>query len=148
MPEAISEYQTALRLKPDYEEARNNLAQGQSNAAEAQYSIGVDLAKSRQPETAIPHFEEALRLKPDYVDAHNNLGVVLAGVGRAPDAISHFEAALRIDPNSADAHVNLGIALSGMPGRMPEAVRHFEAALRIKPDPEIRQMLDRLQKQH
>jgi tetratricopeptide (TPR) repeat protein len=73
--------------------------------------------------------------------------VVLAGAGRVQEAISHFEAALRIDPNSADAHVNLGIALSGIPGRMPEATRHFEAALRIKPDPEIRQMLDRLQKQ-
>ena len=147
VPEAIAEYQTALRLKPDYEEARKNLAQVQSNAAEMQYSMGVELAKSRQPEAAIPHFEEALRLKPDYVDAHNNLGVVLAGAGRVQEAISHFEAALRIDPNSADAHVNLGIALSGIPGRMPEATRHFEAALRIKPDPEIRQMLDRLQKQ-
>jgi tetratricopeptide (TPR) repeat protein len=147
VPEAIAEYQTALRLKPDYEEARKNLAQVESNAAEMQYSMGVDLAKSRKQEAAIPHFEEALRLKPDYVDAHNNLGVVLAGAGRVQEAISHFEAALRIDPNSADAHVNLGIALSGIPGRMPEATRHFEAALRIKPDPEIRQMLDRLEKQ-
>lgn len=147
MPEAIAEYRTALRLKPDYEEARNNLAQVESNAAEMQYNMGIDLAKSRKPEAAIPHFEEALRLKPDYVDAHNNLGVVLAGAGRVEEAISHFEAALRIDPNSADAHVNLGIALSGIPGRMPEAIRHFEAALRINPDPEVRQMLDRLERQ-
>ena len=147
LPEAIAEYQTALRLKPDYEDARNNLAKVQSNAAEMQYNMGVDFAKSGKPEAAIPHFKEALRLKPDYVDAHNNLGVVLASAGRVPEAISHFEAALRIDPNSPrsfDAHVNLGIALSGIPGRMPEAIRHFEAALRIKPDPEIRQMLDRL----
>jgi tetratricopeptide (TPR) repeat protein len=146
MPEAIAEYRTALRLKPDYEEARNNLAQVQSNGAEMQYSLGLDLAKRGKPEEAIPYFEQALRLKADYVDAHNNLGVVLAGAGREPEAISHFEAALRIDPNSADAHVNLGIALAGIPGRMPEAIRHFEAALRIKPDPEIRQLLDRLQK--
>lgn len=147
IPEAISEYQTALRLKPDYEEARNNLAKVQSNAAEMQYNLGVDLARSGKPEQAIPYFEGALRLKPDYVDAHNNLGVVLAGAGRAQEAIPHFEAALRIDPNSADAHVNLGMALSGIPGRMPDAVQHFEAALRIKPDPEIQQMLDRLRKQ-
>ena len=147
VPEAIAEYRTALRLKPDYEEARNNLARVQSNAAEMQYNVGIDLARSRRPEEAIPHFEEALRLKPDHVDAHNNLGVVLAGAGRVQEAISHFEAALRIDPNSADAHVNLGIALSGMPGRTPEAIQHFEAALRIKPDPEIRQLLDRLEKQ-
>ena len=146
MPEAIAEYQTALRLKPDYLEARNNLAQVQSNAAEMEYNQGVDLAKSGKPEAAIARFEEALRLKPDYVDAHNNLGVVLAGAGRAQEAISHFETALRIDPNSFDAHVNLGIALSGIPGRKPEAIRHFEAALRVKPDPEIRQMLDRLEK--
>jgi len=147
MPEAIAEYQTALRLKPDYEEARNNLAQVQSNGAEMQYNMGVDLARSGNPEAAILHFEEALRLKPDYVDAHNNLGVVLAGVGRVQEAIPHFETALRINPNSAGAHVNLGIALSGIPGRMPEAIRQFEAALRIKPDPEIRQMLERLKKQ-
>ena len=147
MPEAIAEYQTALRLKPDYEEARKNLAQAQSNSAEMQYNMGVDLAKSGKPEAAIPYFEEALRLKPDYVDAHNNLGVVLAGAGRTREAISHFEAALRIDPNSADAHVNLGIALSASPDRKTEAQRHFEAALRLKPDPEIRQMLDRLERQ-
>jgi tetratricopeptide (TPR) repeat protein len=146
MPQAIAEYQTALRLKPDYEEARNNLAQVQSNAAEMQYNMGVDLARSGKPEAAIPHFEEALRLKRDYVDAHNNLGVVLAGTGRVQEAISHFEAALKIDPNSAEAHVNLGIALSGVPGRVPEAIQHFKAALRIKPDPEIQQMLDRLEK--
>jgi protein O-mannosyl-transferase len=147
MPQAIAEYQTALRLKPDYEEARNNLAQVESSGAEMQYNMGVDLARSGKPEAAVAHFEEALRIKPDYVDAHNNLGVVLAGEGRTQAAIPHFEAALRIDPNSVDAHVNLGIALSGIPGRMPEAIRHFEAALRIKPDPEIRQMLERLQKQ-
>ena len=147
MPQAIAEYQTALRLKPDYNEARGNLEQAQSKGAELQCNIGIDLARSGKPGAAIPHFEEALRLKPDYVDAHNNLGVVLAGAGRTPDAISHFEAALKIDPNSADAHVNLGIALSDLPGRRPEAIRHFEAALRIKPDPEIRQMLERLEGQ-
>jgi tetratricopeptide (TPR) repeat protein len=65
-----------LHLKPDYEEARNNLAQVQSNAAEMQYNLRVGLAKSGKPEAAIGHFEEALRLRPDYVTAHNNLGVV------------------------------------------------------------------------
>jgi protein O-mannosyl-transferase len=145
-PEAIAEYQLALRLKPDYEEARNNLARVQSHAAETEYNTGVDLASSGKAEAAIPYFEKALQLKPDYVDAHNNLGVVLAGGGRVQEAISHFEAALRIDPNSAEAHVNLGLALSGLPGRMPEAIQHFKAALRIKPDPEIQQMLNRLEK--
>jgi tetratricopeptide (TPR) repeat protein len=142
LPEAIAEYQTALRLKPDYSDAQNNLRLAQSNTAEWQYNMGVDLAKSGKAAEAIPHFEAALRLKPDYVDAHNNLGVTLAGSGRVAEAISHFETALKIDPDSAAAHVNLGIALSGVPGRMPEAIAHFQAALRIRPDPEIRQLLN------
>ncbi len=146
LPQAIAEYRTALRLEPGYEEARNNLARVQSDAAAMQYNLGVDLARSRNPEAAIPYFEQALRLEPDYVDAHNNLGVVLAGAGRAQDAISHFEAALKIDPNSADAHVNLGIAFAAIPGRRAEAISHLEAALRIRPDAEVRQMLERLEK--
>jgi len=145
--QAFAEYQNALRLKPDYEEARNNLAKLESIRAEMHYNKGVDLAKRGEADAAIAQFEDALELKPDYVDAHNNLGVVLAGRGRVQQAVAHFETALRIDPNSADAHVNLGIALSGMPGRRPEAMRHLEAALRIKPDPEVRQMLDRLERE-
>jgi len=70
---------------------------------------------------------------------------VLAGAGQVQEAISHFEAAIRIDSNSSQAHVNLGIALSGIPGRMPEAIQHFRTALRIKPDPEIQQILNRLE---
>jgi tetratricopeptide (TPR) repeat protein len=147
LQQAIAEYQIALRLKPDYQEARENLAKVESDAAGVQYNMGIDLAKSGKPEAAIARFEEALRLKPDYVDAHNNLGVVLAGTGRMQEAISHFEAALKSDPNSVDAHINLGIALSEIPGRRPEAVRHLEAAFRLKPDPEIRKMLDRLERQ-
>jgi tetratricopeptide (TPR) repeat protein len=74
-------------------------------------------------------------------------GSALAKSGRIPEAIAHFETAVRIDPNSVDAHVNLGIAFSGIHGRRAEAIRHFQTALRVKPDPQIRQLLDRLEKQ-
>jgi Tfp pilus assembly protein PilF len=119
--EAIDEYQTALRLRPDYEEARNNLARVQSSAAEVQYNLGIDLAKSSKPEAAIARFEEALRFKPEYVDAHNNLGVVLAGTGRVPEAISHFETALRIDPIPSTHTSISGLRYPGYPaeGRRP-----------------------------
>jgi tetratricopeptide (TPR) repeat protein len=137
--EAISEYQAALRLDPDYADARRNLA-------EAEYNQGLGLAKAGRRVEAIAHLEAALRARPDYPEAHNNLGVVLSQEpGRLPEAIGHFEAALRIDQNYADAHVNLGVALSQLPGRIPEAIAHLEAADRIQPDPEIRQMVQKLQ---
>ncbi len=52
MPEAISEYQAALRSDP--------------NLAEAHYNLGLALAKmpGRSAE-AIAHLEAALRLRPD-----------------------------------------------------------------------------------
>ena len=120
-PEAIAEYEAALRLKPNYEEAH--------------YNLGIELAKipGRLPD-ALSHFEAALRIKPDDAAAHNNLGIALAAIpGRSPDAIAHFEAALRIKPDYAEAHYNLGIELEKIPGRLPDAILEYEAALKINP---------------
>ena len=65
LPEAVAQFDAALRIKPDYAEAHNNL--------------GVVLSRmgSHLPE-AIEHFESAVRISPDYADAHYNLGVALS----------------------------------------------------------------------
>jgi tetratricopeptide (TPR) repeat protein len=122
LPQAISEYEAALRIEPGLVEARNNLA----NA--------LALTPGRLGE-AVAQFEEALRIDPDNVQARDGLGAALAGIpGRMPEAISDFERAIRIDPGFAKAHNDLGIALAEIPGRLPEATAEFEAALRIDSD--------------
>jgi protein O-mannosyl-transferase len=109
LPEAIDQFEAALRLNPNFAEAHSNL--------------GMALAEvpGRLPE-AIDQFEAALRLDPDFAIAHNNLGAVLANSpGRLPEAISQFETALRIKPDYPDARDNLAAALK-LSGRLPETV--------------------------
>jgi len=122
LPDALVEYQAALRIEPDYAEAHNNL--------------GLALVNSGGPlHEAIAEYEAAVRINPDFAEAHNNLGTALSGLpGRLPDAIAQYEAALRIYPDSAQAHYNLGNVLFQLPGRLPDAIAQYEAALRIDPD--------------
>jgi tetratricopeptide (TPR) repeat protein len=167
-PEAIAEYQAALRIDPQYAKAHNNLGLALVNSggrwqdaiAEYEAALRIDPglagvhfnlanALSRLPgrlPDAIAEYQAALRIEPQYAKAHNNLGLALADSGgRWPEAIAEYQAALQINPNLAEAHLNLGNALSRLPGRLPEAIAEYEAALRIRPDPELRQMVNRLQ---
>lgn len=118
-PEAIAQYETALRIKPGLVDAEGGLGNALLHA-------------NRVPE-AFHHFEEALRLSPDRPEVHVNLANVLSLTGRLPEAIGQYEQALRLEPDYAETHCNLAITLAEA-GRLHEAVAHFREALRLKPD--------------
>jgi len=120
LPQAIAEFEEAIRIHPNYSEAHDDLG----NALE-----GVP---GRTGE-AIRQYDEALRIRPDFAEAHNDLGLALARTGRVPEAIKEYEAALRIKPGYARAHFFLGNALV-QDGRIPVAIEHYEEALRMQPD--------------
>jgi len=119
VPEAIGQYEEAIRINPNYAEAHDNL--------------GATLGEAGNFPEAIAQFMQVLRINPDSAAAHDNLADALLQEGRLPDAIEHYQQALRITPDFADAHYNLGIAF-GRSGRMTEATEQLEEALRIKPD--------------
>ena len=157
LPEAMAQFEEALRLKPDAPEVHLNLAtvlaenpahlqeaishyeealRLKPDSSEAHFDLAIALAKDPgRLQDAISNYEESLRLNPGSAATHNNLAIVLERIpGRIPDVISHFEEALRIDPDNADAHFNLANVLSLDPARVPDAISHYEQALRIKPD--------------
>jgi tetratricopeptide (TPR) repeat protein len=154
--EAIAEFEEALRIRPDYPQARTDLGnallktRGGSGEAIAQYRSAVEsmpgspiphndlgnaLVKAGRTREAIAEYQTALAIRPEYAEAENNLGKALAGIpGRGGEAMEHYQAALRMNPDLAEAHVNLGDALAQMPGRTAEAIAEYQTALRIRPD--------------
>ena len=60
--QAISCYEQAIVIKPDYAEAHNNL--------------GNALIEFGRSEDAITHFEQALAIKPDFAEAHRHLTLI------------------------------------------------------------------------
>jgi tetratricopeptide (TPR) repeat protein len=154
LPEAISEYEKALQIQPDYPGAHNNLgcilanipgrlpeAIGHFEAVlrlapgygMARNNFGIFLYKDGQIAEAIVQFKEAVRIDPDDAKAHYNLGLALDKAGRIHEVIFQLEEVVRIKPDDAEAHSNLGIALDRA-GRMPEAMAQFEEAVRVDPD--------------
>ncbi len=155
--EAIAQYRAAIRLKPDFAEAYDDLANVlgslpgreaealacfealarlQPAVGEVRNNMGVLLARMPGREAdAIREFETAIRLKPDYAEAHYNLAYLLsASPERAPEVLAHYEAALRLKPGYPDAHNSLGVFLARFPGRQADAIAQLEAALRSKPN--------------
>ena len=151
--EAISQFQEAIRLKPDDAEAHNNLGnslgeEGRTDEAISQYqeairlkpnyaeaccSLGNALCRNGQIDEAIGQFQEAIRLKSDYAEAYYSLGTACCRKGQIDEAIGQFQKAIRLKPDYADAHNNLGIVL-GMKGQIDEAISQFQEAIRVNPD--------------
>ena len=74
--EAISAYNMALRLKPDY--------------AEAYYNRGTAKTLIAEHQVAIADFNEAIRLKPQFVEAYYNRGTAKLALNRREEARSDF----------------------------------------------------------
>jgi tetratricopeptide (TPR) repeat protein len=129
--EAIDAYKSALAIRPDYFEARNNLVM-------AHIKAGTILSKTPEGEgAAIAHLEDALRIDPQSAEAHYVLANIFAQSPmreRLSEAVAHYEAALRARPNHFRARYNLGTVLMDMPDRRADAIAHLKEALKIQPD--------------
>jgi tetratricopeptide (TPR) repeat protein len=95
LAEAEGQYREAIRLKPDYAEAHNNLG-------------GLLCDLKRDYEGAVAAFRDALRLKRDDAMIHVNLGLALEKKGRLDEAIAVYSRAIDLDPKFARAWTNRG----------------------------------------
>jgi protein O-mannosyl-transferase len=117
--EAIPLLTTALKLRPDYAEAENNL--------------GLALAETGKAFDAIPHLQRALALKPTFYQAYNNLGIAFARSGDLNRAATAFGRAVELAPGLANVEENLAKTLQAL-GRTAEAQEHFARAAALRQD--------------
>ncbi|RPI55298.1 MAG: hypothetical protein EHM55_08315, partial [Acidobacteria bacterium] len=90
LAEAIDAFEGALRVKPDYAEARNNLVLAHMRLGDAAAEVPERL------DQAIRHYEAVLRIAPGDFRARYNLGTVLMDVPeRQGDALEHLERAMK-----------------------------------------------------
>ncbi|MBF8274656.1 MAG: hypothetical protein HW380_3761 [Magnetococcales bacterium] len=116
---ALSCWQQALALQPDYADAYGNMG-----------NMFKDIQRYPEAEAC---YRQALSLQPDHVEANNNLGVLLHGLNRHEEAAAAYEEILRHHPNHVGACFNLGNAFYDMK-RWSEAETAYRQALRMNPD--------------
>ena len=153
LDEAIGEFREALRLKPGYPEAENNLGGALVEAGRARdavtplraaerarpgdarvlFNLGNALRDSGQTEAATAAFERALAITPDSAELLNNLAALDGARGNMARAIERLTRALARREHYPEAHHNLALALAAT-GRFDEARAHVRRALELRPD--------------
>ena len=95
--EALTHFQDALKLFPDYVQALLKVGE---------YQIG-----KQQLAEAEATFKRAAEISPKYPHTYINLGMLMVQMKRYPEAIEFLDAANKLDDSFPMAHLNLGVAL-------------------------------------
>jgi tetratricopeptide (TPR) repeat protein len=116
--EAFSQYQAALRNKPNDYAICNKL--------------GEALDKAGKYNEAIEHFQRSLQLNPQIAAPRRNLGIALIQQGNYGQGMKEFDELLRLNPQDTETYVCMGFALLNLK-RFDEAIPKFREVLRYKP---------------
>jgi Flp pilus assembly protein TadD len=100
--EAIKALDQAVKLKPNFQAARQSLGDEYDRR-------GIALAENNQFRDAENAFAKAIKANPDDNKPYFNLGVTYGKEGRWADAATAFQQSLERDPNNPYARYNLGM---------------------------------------
>jgi tetratricopeptide (TPR) repeat protein len=120
--EALSEYQRAVELDPDYADAHNAMG------------ILLHLSYKRFAE-AIRHYEKALEVRPTFSEARTNMANVYLDQGQYEQAIKLYEQVLNdmLYPTPFIAQGNMGWAYYKK-GDTEKALENIKAAVTLNPN--------------
>lgn len=125
--EAISYYDIALRIDPNYPEALRNRAVTYRDAGKYAGEKEGNAAKAES------FLLKALEILPNDYETLRLLGVASGIQGKNQEAIRYFSLATEVEPNNADAWFNLSIAWFNA-GNPAEAAKYERKAMETDPD--------------
>ena len=134
---AKQEYQTAIRMNPDFYQARHNLAmlcgvRGEKTEAVEQFRKAIESERKLLAELE-QHALDATELTVALADTHYSLGLLLAeDKDRLEEAAKELAEAVRLSPNNARMHYNYGVALQQL-GKADQAEQAYRAAYKLAP---------------
>lgn len=160
--EAITQFEAALKLQPDYVPALNGLAtlamqQKDFKTAEsywlkivglldntptanqdpqldaAYYGLGVTYIELKRYEDAVGALKEALRIRNSASDTHYQLSIAYGKLGFPDQQRKELEITLAFDPKNAQPNYDLGL-LSLKEGDVARAAELFRIAADYAPD--------------
>ena len=117
--EALTHYQIAVRLRPNYVEALNNM--------------GNALMQLGRKQEALDAYQTAIKYAPNYTEPYTNLGFLLMGAGHPNEGIAAYEQAVRLQLTSPNPHINLANGYLNV-GRYEEAITQFQEAIKLNPN--------------
>ena len=113
---ALSAYDTAVRLQPNYAEVYNNR--------------GNIKSRLDSRDAALDDYGEAIRLNPNFAEAYSNRGSTKFRLGKHAAALADLNAAIRLQPNFMNTYANRGVAQLGL-GNIDAAKSDFQVALEL-----------------
>lgn len=150
--DALGQFNLALKMAPDYHDARKNMAQslllmGDAGRAVPVLTRLVDLtpgdsavwyllaqaqANTGHPEDAIRACDQAITLAPDQARNFNLRALQRDRLGQLVEALQDYEAALKLDPDNVETLTNISLSLARQM-RTQDALDAVQRAVSLSP---------------
>ena len=151
--DAISQWQKAIKLKPDYHFGYNNLGNAfllkndlnqallnyeeaikiNPNYFEAIYNKANIFLKLKDFSNALRYYDKVLSLKNDYISAHQGKAIVYKKIEKFDEAINQWEKVISLNPDNENAYVQKADILFDK-NMLKDALNDYEKAYSINPN--------------
>ena len=116
---ALSFYDKAIKLKPNF--------------VEAHYNKGNTLKNLERYDDALSCYDQVIKLKPDYFEAYNNKAFALYNLKRYDDALFCYDQVIKLKPDFVEAYNNKALTFYDLK-RYDDALSCYDQAIKLKPD--------------